>query len=69
MSLNLDDMIATRIGQLTMQTAKQAILIETLKLELTKRDREIAEMKAKVNEMRTPELPLEIRGEANGKSH
>jgi len=66
MSLNLDDMIATRIGQLTMQTAKQAILIETLKLELAKRDKEIAEMKVRAI---TPELPLEIRGEANGKSH
>lgn len=69
--LSLDKIIAQKLGELTIQTAKQAVMIEVLKLELAKRDAEIARLKAV-----DPELPLEPKAavvseitHANGKAH
>lgn len=61
LSMNLDNVIAARIGELTIQVAKQAVLINTLQLELAQRNAEIARL-------RGPELPLD-KGAPNGHAH
>ncbi len=68
-NLSLDALIAQKVGELTIMNAKQAILIETLKLEVMKRDAEIARLKAA-----EPELDLQRAASseieaANGKAH
>ncbi len=59
--MNLDAIIAQKLGELTIFNAKQTILIETLKLELSKRDLEIAKLKTV-----EPELPLPAKNGENG---
>lgn len=68
-NLSLDKLIAQKLGELTIVNAKQAVLIETLKLELMKRDAEIARLKAE-----QPELDLKRAASSeieapNGKAH
>lgn len=64
-SISLDAIIAQKVGELTILNAKQAVLIETLRLEVRKRDEELARLKNA-----EPELPMGrdlSREAANGK--
>jgi len=66
----LDNIIAQKLGALVIENAKQAVVIETMKAEIAKRD----ELLRKLNEA-LPELPLRAPAEAqkieatNGQAH
>ena len=68
--LNLDRIIAQKIGELTIVTAKQAVLIETMRKELAARDAEIARLKALEPELKLKSTTTDAAPEnANGKAH
>jgi restriction endonuclease S subunit len=57
-NMQLDVVIAQKLGELTILNAKQAVLIDTLKMELAKAKQEIATLRG-----REPELPLDAKKE------
>lgn len=60
-NMNLDALIAQKIGELTILSAKQSVMIDVLKTELAAKSAEIARLKAA-----EPELPLPEKNGANG---
>lgn len=60
-NMNLDALIAQKIGELTILSAKQSVMIDVLKTELAAKTAEIARLKAA-----EPELPLAAKNGANG---
>lgn len=67
--LNLDKIIAQQIGELTIRSAKQAVLIETLRMEIVKRDAEIARLKQIEPELDLPRVTASTIEAANGSAH
>lgn len=70
--MNLDQIIATKIGELIITNTKQAILIEALKAEVRNRDGQIAELQGQIAVLKVqasePELPIAARGNGHAEA-
>lgn len=66
--MNLDRIIAAKVGELMIANVKQAILVETLKRELAERESRIGDLLHQVRELkaRAPEPESPISGGGDG---